>query len=317
MAAVREKAPARLTLGPLLFNWPADKVRDFYARIADEAPVDIVYLGEVVCPKRAPLLAEALADAAARLAQAGKAVVHASQALILDARDLAGLQALAEDPDLVIEANDVAALAVLEGRPHVVGPMVNVYNEATLAYLGRAGAARVCLPVELPRAAIAALAGSLDIALEVQVFGRLPLAVSARCYHARAHGLHKDNCRFVCDRDADGMTVETLDGEPFLAVNGIQTLSHSYCALLAELDDLRAIGIGHFRLSPHSLDMVAVARLYRDVLDGRLAAAEATHTLAAMVPHAPLSNGYYHGKEGRAHIDAASPWKFQDGLLVS
>jgi collagenase-like PrtC family protease len=44
----------RLTLGPLLFNWPAERWRDFYARIADEAPVDRVVLGEVVCSKRQP-----------------------------------------------------------------------------------------------------------------------------------------------------------------------------------------------------------------------------------------------------------------------
>ena len=59
-------SPARieLTLGPLLFNWPADQVRDFYARMADEPALERVYLGEVVCGKRAPLLAEALLDSA-------------------------------------------------------------------------------------------------------------------------------------------------------------------------------------------------------------------------------------------------------------
>ena len=42
----------KLSLGPVLFNWPSDIWRDFYYRMADEAPVDIVYLGEVVCSKR-------------------------------------------------------------------------------------------------------------------------------------------------------------------------------------------------------------------------------------------------------------------------
>ena len=46
---------ATLCLGPLLFNWPAEQRRDFYFRIADEAPVDVVYFGEVVCGKRTPL----------------------------------------------------------------------------------------------------------------------------------------------------------------------------------------------------------------------------------------------------------------------
>ena len=42
-----------LTLGPLLFNWKLERRRDFYFRVADEAPVDCVYLGEVVAPAAA------------------------------------------------------------------------------------------------------------------------------------------------------------------------------------------------------------------------------------------------------------------------
>ena len=48
------KPTAKLTLGPIPFHWEADRKLDFYARIADEAPVDTVYLGEVVCSKRSP-----------------------------------------------------------------------------------------------------------------------------------------------------------------------------------------------------------------------------------------------------------------------
>ena len=39
----------KLTLGPNLFNWQPDVWRDFYFRIADEASVDTVAVGEVVC----------------------------------------------------------------------------------------------------------------------------------------------------------------------------------------------------------------------------------------------------------------------------
>ncbi len=39
---------AKLTLGPVLFDWPPEEKRDFYLRVAEEAPVDVVYLGEVV-----------------------------------------------------------------------------------------------------------------------------------------------------------------------------------------------------------------------------------------------------------------------------
>ena len=40
---------AELTIGPIAYHWPAGRKRDFYARIADEAPVGTVYLGEVIC----------------------------------------------------------------------------------------------------------------------------------------------------------------------------------------------------------------------------------------------------------------------------
>ena len=53
-------APTELTLGPNLFNWAPESWRDFYFRIADEAPVSIVYLGETICSKRAPLFDELL-----------------------------------------------------------------------------------------------------------------------------------------------------------------------------------------------------------------------------------------------------------------
>ncbi|MFQ5346640.1 MAG: U32 family peptidase [Rhodothalassiaceae bacterium] len=293
-------ASGTLSLGPLLFNWPPERVRALYDGIAGSAAIGTVHIGEVVCAKRAPLLAGALAEAVARLAAAGKEIVLSTLALPADARELAAMEALVRDAGGLVEANDVAALALLEGRPHAVGPFINVYNEGTLATLAENGAVRVCLPPELDRQTIATLAATGLAEIEVQVFGRLPLALSARCYHARAHGLAKDNCRFVCGEDADGMMVETLDGEPFLAVNGIGTLSYSYRCLLAELDELRSLGVGRFRLSPHSLDMVAVAELFRAVLDGGIDAAMALEDLQRHLPGAVLANGYYYGQRGLA-----------------
>lgn len=293
-----------LTLGPLLFNWSPEKFKDFYFRMADEAPVDVVYIGEVVCSKRAPFFDPVMPDVIERLTATGKQVVHSTLGLIMVAREMQAIRNLIEGgPDFLVEANDIATVSLLSGRPHVIGPAVNVYNEGTLAYLVRQGATRVCLPGELPGDSIAVLAAAANGAeIEVQVFGRLPLANSARCYHARSRGLPKDNCLYACGDDADGMELRTLDGEPFLTVNGTQTMSHSYCNLSAEMGEMRAAGVTHFRLSPHDTDMVDVARVYRDVLDGRFDAAEADARLADLVPNAPFSNGFYHGVEGSAFV---------------
>lgn len=308
MPKKKTPAAAALTLGPNLFNWQPERWRDFYFRIADEAPVDTVHVGEIVCSKRAPFFAEHIPAVIERLAAAGKEVVLSSPALVTTERERAAVAELIETAEQPIEANDVGALRLLAGKRHVIGPLVNVYNEPTLAWLAERGAVRACLPPELTRDAVAAIAKAalgLGVALEVMVFGRLPLAISARCYHARAHGLHKDGCQFVCGQDDDGMPVTTLDGEAFLAVNGTQTLSQTYNALVAELPELRTMGVARFRLSPHSCDMVTVAALYRAVLDGRTAPAEATAKLAELVGEAGLSNGFYQGREGAAFLAAA------------
>jgi collagenase-like PrtC family protease len=300
---------ASLTLGPVLFNWPVDRWRDFYARIADEAPVDTVIVGEIVCFKRAPFFAEAMGDVIERLSAAGKTVWLASPILVGSERersamrDLVGSDAGLADGGL-IEANDMGALALLAGRPHAVGPTINVYNEATLGWMAGRGAVAVSLPAELPAATVAVLAKAgraLGVETEVQVWGRAPLAISARCYHARAHGLHKDGCQFVCGNDPDGMPVTTMDGQPFLTVNGTQTMSHGCLCLAAEMPALVEMGVSRFRLSPQAMDMVRVAEAFRAVLDGRRDGAEVAAELGGLIA-APLVNGFYHDTAGALRV---------------
>ncbi len=294
---------SELTLGPVLFNWQPEDWRDFYFRIADEAPVATVYLGEVICFKRAPLFTPYLELVAARLTDAGKTVVRSTLAEVMSKQERKLVDEVCADPAVTVEANDGSALLHLRGRPHHAGPFINVYNERTVAVLARGGARNICLPPEMPATATAALtaeAAKLGISTEVLVFGRLPLALSARCYHARAHGRTKDSCQFICNEDPDGMTLRTLEGEPFLAVNGIQTLSHDYLNLAGELSGLQDMGVSRFRLSPHSCDMVEVATIFRGLLDRRLDAGEAAARLDALKIDAPFSNGFYYGKPGHS-----------------
>ncbi len=291
-----------LSLGPLLFHWDAEKKRDFYFRIADESSFDTVYVGEVVCSKRAPFFAPYIPEVVERLQRGEKQVILSTLALIMSEPEMEQVIELSENTDLLIEANDIGTAALLTGRPHVIGPFVNVYNEGTLEYLANQGAVRISLPWELPSESLTALARPANAELEAQVFGRMPLAISARCYHARAHGLHKSNCQFVCADDLNGMNVETLDGENFLAINGCQTLSHTVGNLIGELDDLQSMGINAFRIWPHAIDIIAVGQTFRDVLDGKKTAEESQQELAEYVNFAPFSNGFYHGEEGAAYL---------------
>lgn len=303
---VQERAGS-VTLGPVLFNWQPEAWRDFYFRIADEAPVSTVYLGETVCSKRAPLIEPYYAEVAERLQATGKAVVFSTLSVVLSRLDRKLAEQICTAEGFLVEANDGSALLHLKGRPHHIGPLMNVYNERTVAFLVGNGAQNVCLPVEMPASAVAALCQAtreLATSIEVQVFGRQSLALSARCYHARAHGRTKDSCRFVCEEDPDGLTLSTLDDRKFLTVNGIQTLSYEYLNLVREVPALRAMGVSRFRLSPHTIDMVEVVKIFAGVVDGKLGVDEAAARLEASKPAAPFANGFYYGKPGYTRNNA-------------
>jgi collagenase-like PrtC family protease len=301
-------APTELTLGPNLFNWAPETWRDFYFRIADEAPVSTVYLGETICSKRAPLFADHYAAVADRLRAAGKTVVHSTLGETASKIDRRLVSEVCGNSSELVEANDASAAFHLRGRPHHIGPLMNVYNEETLRFLAAKGAQNICVPIELPFSATRVLceaAAAEKVTIEVMVFGRQSLALSARCYHARAHGRTKDTCRFVCENDVDGLVLRTLESKPFLVANGVQTLSYEYLNLAQEIPDLRAAGVSRYRLSPHSCDMVEVATTFRGILDEVIAVEEALARLEELALDAPFSNGFHHGRPGHGWIAPA------------
>ena len=290
-----------LTLGPVLYNWPTDRWVDFYARIADEAPIDRVCLGEVVCSKRQAFRDDVMFQVTERLALGGKEVVYSTLAMPTTKREVQAMRELVE-AGYLIEANDIAAIQLLDGRPHIVGPFLNIYNEEAVALHRSLGATRICLPPELSLESIRILAAGND-AVEVFAFGRAPLALSARCYHARVHGVHKDSCQFVCEQETDGLEVQTMDGKPFLSVNGIQTLGYVVTAATRQVWDLRDAGVASLRLSPQSCDMVRVAKIFRNLASGHVTEDEATEALAVVTLPGPLSDGYLRGLPGVRHFD--------------
>ncbi len=301
----------KLTMGPIPFHWNNEKRVDFYARIADESPIDCVYMGEIICSKRAPFFAPLQEEVAARLERAGKKVIFSSLSEVMLKRERNAMASFCENEEQEIEINNSSGLIHTKGKKHRIGPMMNVYNVETMAFLARQGATHFSLPVELPRTSAQLLAqaaktmGENGVGVEVQVFGRASLAVSARCYHARAHGRIKDNCQFVCEDDLDGMALKTLDHKDFLVINGIQTLSHTYVNLLGELEGLAEIGVTHCRLIPHSQDMIAVAKTCRGVLDKKIDVKEGQTQLDGLGIPAPFSNGFWHGVSGHLNVSAS------------
>ena len=281
----------RLAVGPLLYLWERAAVFEFYESLA-AAPVDIVYLGEVVCAKRRELGLKDWIAIGRRLADAGKEVVLSTLALIEAESELATLSRIAADGGFLVEANDIAAVEVLDGRPFVAGPHLNVYNAQALALMLRRGACRWAPPLELSLEVIAAIregSGRQQVPVEIFAFGRMPLAFSARCFTARYHQRAKDDCGFVCGQDADGLTLNSREGAPFLALNGIQTQSAAVQNVLDSLPAIAAAGVDVLRLSPQSGQFPAVVAAFRGALEGDATAA------ATVMPEAALPGGYCDG----------------------
>ena len=298
-----ETRRAALSLGPVYYLWDGPKWRDFYFRIADEADIEHVTLGETVCSKRQHFSEPHVAEVIERLEAAGKAVTLSTLAMVTLGRESRHVRDLVRDSAHPVEANDLSALGLLKGKPHSIGPLVNVYNAATARTLAARGADNICLPPELPAASILEMLRAMPgFSFEVFAFGRMPLAISARCAHARSKGLTKDNCQFICGEEPDGLPLRTLDRQSFLVLNGVQTMSSTCVALAGDLSPLVEAGLARVRLSPQDCDMVRVAAIYRAALDGRVEAEEAIESLALAYPGVSFSNGFLHRQEGAAWV---------------
>ena len=288
----------KISLGPILYYWTRKSVQDFYEQAANW-PVDIVYLGEVVCSRRHEMRLDDWLTVASKLADAGKEVVLSTQALLESESDLKVLRRIARNGRFSIEANDMGAVRLSAGKPFVVGTHINTYNGETLEILAEQGASRWVMPVELSRNMLTELLIKKPQGMETEVFayGRLPLAFSSRCFTARRHNLPKDDCHFKCLEHPCGVTLKTREGQSFLALNGTQTQSASIHNLIGEIDDMRQLGVDVVRISPQPEHTGEVVAVFKSAIDLVMSNNEAKAALAPLLFDAPC-DGYWHGQSG-------------------
>ena len=293
----------KLSLGPILYYWPHQKVADFYQQ-AIQSPADIIYLGETICSKRQELLTPDWLELAAALLESGKEVVLSTLALIEARSELASLRKICANRGCLIEANDIAAVELLSETklPFVAGTSINIYNAHTLQILHKAGLQRWEMPVELNRTTLkniltdAQKMGFLDkIETEIFSYGRLPLAYSARCFTARAKDLQKDDCQLKCIDYPDGIPLHTQENQSLFTMNGIQTQSGQIYNLLDEYSTMAEIGVNIMRVSPKSIGTFEVLDQFNRAIRGEGATVQ---LIASDLKNEEFCNGYWYGLPG-------------------
>ncbi|MCG6201562.1 U32 family peptidase [Psychromonas antarctica] len=267
----------KISLGPLLYYWPKQKVEDFYQQaITSEA--DIIYLGETVCSKRRELKSRDWIELAKALEGQGKEIILSSMALLEAPSEVKVLRQLCENGVVSLEANDVGAIQLLSESklPFICGPAINCYNASVIKLFVNKGMQRWVMPVELSRDWLAkTLTDCEDLGIrsqfEVEVFahGFMPLAYSARCFTARSENKGKDDCELCCIKYPNGRITTTQEGQQVFILNGIQTQS-GYCYnLLNDLPSMQGM-VDIARISPTGSESFATVQQFRDALNGQV-----------------------------------------------
>lgn len=267
--------PLKISLAPLADYWSKADTLRFYTE-AQQWPLDIVYLGEVVCSRRHLMQPEDWFALAQDLRAAGKQVVMSTLMRVDNDADRHATEALVERAvadGLLVEANcfgAIRALRALHGQSFVAGPSLNAHHEGILAWLAMLGASRFLPPAGLGLDALAALQSRRPAGTqtEVTVWGQVALPYTAHCFSAReqagagaqaeagAGAVAQGACDFRCKSGPDQLPAP-LRGRAIIPVGGENCVD-----LLGQVPALRALGVDIIRVQPQGQGMAAVLKAF-------------------------------------------------------
>jgi len=301
----------QLSLAAVPYFWDKQKYFDFYQRVATSA-VDIVYLGETVCSKRRHMGLDDWLSIAELLTAQNKQVILSSMTLLEANSELKYMRQLFTRYSGWIEANDYAAVQLANeySVPFVGGSALNIYHRRSLCKLAKLHMQRMVVAVELGQADLQPIiesAKTLCVEIEYQVFGRMSLAYSARCFTARHHHLGKDSCQFRCDQDEEGIRVNTQEGDAFAQINGIQIQSAKISNLIDQLSLMQRCGVNIARIVPVSMeDTLKAIDNFSHAIDALTTNETTPHPLVTQsYNHSyEFCNGYWFSLEGMVQTTA-------------
>jgi collagenase-like PrtC family protease len=162
---------------------------------------------------------------------------------------------------------------------------------------------RWVLPVELSKETLTDLQHKkpADVETELFAFGRLPLAISARCFTAHSLDLPKDNCQLKCLDYPDGILMQTQENEPFLNINGVQLQSAHCYNLLPEINSFKQLGIDILRISPQENETDKIIQIFHDCISDKMDMTDAQSMLHEHITDLPC-DGYWHGSRGIEYL---------------
>ncbi|MEC5162078.1 MULTISPECIES: U32 family peptidase [unclassified Janthinobacterium] len=256
--------PLKISLAPLAHYWSKADTLRFYAE-ARYWPVDIIYLGEVVCSRRHLMQSQDWFALAQDLRAAGKQVVMATLLRVDNDADRHATEALVERAvadGLQLEANCfgvVRAIRAMQGQSFVAGPSLNAHHEGILSWLAMLGASRFQPPPGLPLDVLGALQQRRPAGMqtEVSVWGQLALEFNAHCFSARDGAQGQGVCDFRCQGEPRRLPAQTGRRGAGLPLAGENCVD-----MFAQVPALRSLGVEIIRVQPQAHGMAALLKAF-------------------------------------------------------